>query len=463
MSDVKYDKRILATVVLEAETPWVISSGDKNVMTDSSILKDVNGFPYIPGTSIAGVLRHSIGEEKAKKFFGFKDDQNGKESNLANGSEIIFSEARILAPDGKVLDGIVDLNTIDQDWLKRFSRLPKRNHVRISDKGVAEDKGKFDEEVIYKGTRFAFDIELVASSAKDKSGYFSDVLTELGKETFRIGGGSRSGFGKVKVVSIRKREFDLRKAEGLDEYLKTPSSLNADHSTWDEVTNVTDATDGWIRYDLTLTPEDFFLFGAGFGDQEVDDISVRESFIVWENGRGRFKDGAILIPAASLKGALSHRVAFHYNAKSGTFAMKTDLNDFVNQSGNHNLAVRELFGYQDDDSEISQKRGICLFSDIIGEYRTAEKVLNHVSIDRFTGGAIDGALFSEKVIDGRDRSLEFKTSILVKKPSMNSEDFDKALDCLELALDDINRGTLSLGGGSGRGHGIFKCKWTKTE
>lgn len=459
MDIIEYDRRILAHIVIEAETPLVISSGVKSVLTDSSILKDVNGFPYIPGTSIAGVIRHCLGEDKAKLFFGFKD-KNHKNSGAPNGSRIIFSEARLVGLDGKILDGLLDLCSIDHNLISRFSKLPKRNHVRISDKGTAEDKGKFDEEVIFKGSRFAFDIELVAS-AEDRSEYFEDVLSELCKETFRIGGGSRSGFGKVKVVSILKKVYDLRQAEDLAEYLNVSSSLNADRSTWNEVAEVADVADGWIRYDLTLSPMDFFSFGAGFGDMDVDNVSVRESFIVWENGRGRFKDGAILIPAASLKGALSHRVAFHCNVKEGVFAMKTDLADFGDHSGNSNKAVRELFGYQDDDSKTS-RCGRCLFSDIIGEYETAEKVFNHVSIDRFTGGAIDGALFSEKVVYGKDRNLEFKTSILVKKQSGCSE-FSDALDCLEKSLNDIDCGTLPLGGGSGRGHGIFKCKWTKTE
>lgn len=483
MNEIIYDKRILAHVVLEAVTPLVISSGNKSVLTDSPILKDLNGFPYIPGTSMAGILRHCVGEDKAKGFFGMKDGKTVK------GSRIIISEAKMVGLDGTVLDGIVDLDTLDKDWISRFVRLPKRNHVRISDKGTAEDKGKFDEEVIYKGTRFAFDVELVASM-DDEAKYFDETLSELLKETFRIGGGSRSGFGKVKVVSLLKKEFDLRKADELDGYLKCSSSLCSDYSGWTEVAggNVSDA--GWIKYDITLTPEDFFLFGAGFGDDEVDDKAVTESYINWgdKSVKGKFIDNAILIPAASLKGALSHRVAFHYNAQHNkVYAIETDPNDFGKHCGSQNPAVKELFGYQDDDSETSQKRGICLFEDVIGKYETAEKVLNHVSIDRFTGGAIDGALFSEKVIDrkalksesktksevedslasdvvdGKDRNLEFKTSILVKKPSGKSEDFDKALDCLELALKDIDRGTLPLGGGSGRGHGIFKCKWTKTE
>lgn len=197
MSDtIIYDKRLLAHIVLEAETPLVISSGGKTALTDSAILKDINGYPYIPGTTIAGILRHCLGEEKAKDFFGLKDKKTTK------GSKIIFSEGKIVGLDGKVLDGIVNGDTI---FASRFQRLPKRNHVRLTSKGVAKDQGKFDEEVIYKGTRFAFDIEMVASGNDDQESIFNEVLNELGKDTFRIGGGSRSGFGKIRVIEIKKK------------------------------------------------------------------------------------------------------------------------------------------------------------------------------------------------------------------------------------------------------------------
>lgn len=91
--------------------------------------------------------------------------------------------------------------------------------------------------------------------------------------------------------------------------------------------------------------------------------------------------------------------------------------------------------------------------------RKKEKVFNHVSIDRFTGGAIDGALFSEKVIDGRD--LKLKTTIMVK--DTGEEGLNNALECLERALKDIDLGTLTFGGGSGRGHGTFKCSIIKNR
>lgn len=453
MSDtIIYDKRLLAHIVLEAETPLVISSGGKTALTDSAILKDINGYPYIPGTTIAGILRHCLGEEKAKDFFGLKDKKTTK------GSKIIFSEGKIVGLDGKVLDGIINDDTT---FASRFHRLPKRNHVRLTSKGVAKDQGKFDEEVIYKGTRFAFDIEMVSSGNNDQESIFNEVLNELGKDTFRIGGGSRSGFGKIKVIEIREKSLDLRQSSQLDEYLKMSSALNSKYDDWVSYESTSQASAGWIKYDLTLTPVDFFSFGSGLGDNEVDATPVKESFIKWENGRGSFKDNALLIPATSLKGALAHRVAFHYNVKHKVFAMSTPVEDFEEYTTDKNPAVRELFGYQDADE--GQKCGACLFSDIIGEYEVEEKVFNHVKIDRFTGGAMDGALFSEKVIDGKGSDLKFETSILIRKPAKESKDFDEAIDCLEKALGDIDRGTLPLGGASGRGHGIFRCEYNKSE
>lgn len=456
MSDIKYDKRIIAHIVIEAETPLVISSGGRTPSTDAPILKDVNGFPYIPGTSIAGVLRHTLGEDKARSFFGFKEDKTTR------GSEIIFSEAKLVWSDGKIMDGLIDTGSLDNSWIRRFSRLSKRNHVCLTAKGVAKDKGKFDEEVIYKGTRFAFDIEMVLSSKDNEATtHFNDTLAELRKETFRIGGGSRSGFGKVNIVSIRKKEFDLHDTNDLSEYLACTSYIT-EHPVWEEVETDKTPAHGWIRYDLTLTPIDFFSFGSGLGDNEVDDTPVRESFISWKNGSGEFKDKAVLIPASSLKGALSHRTAFHHNLRRGIFAMNVYSDDLENNSGNHNDAVRTLFGYQNmKETEVPQKCGACLFHDIIIEDGTKEKILNHVSIDRFTSGAIDGALFSEKVLYGKN--LKFTTTILVKKPASDSKEFNEAIECLELSFKDIDMGTLPLGGGSGRGHGIFNCKYKKTE
>lgn len=446
-----YDARLQAHVVLEAETPLVIGSGRKTMLTDAAILKDVNGFPYIPGTSIAGILSHALDEKTKGSFFGVK---SSSKNNDSKGSDIIFSEGKIIDLKGNVIDGISNLS--DTDFSKKFKRLPKRNHVCLTDKGVAKKAGKFDEEVIYKGCRFAFDIEMVAKSGDidSTSSFFDEVLSSLYSSTFRIGGGTRNGFGKMKVHEIKKRTLTLSNKCDLDKYLNYSSNLSSNYADWDTLKK-SSTDEGWITYELTLKPNDFFSFGAGFGDKDVDDIQVREDCIEW-NGQneGTFKE-KYLIPATSLKGAIAHRVAFYSNLKEGKYAMQILSEEFDNYSGGMNKAVGLLFGYHKDD----QRRGICIFNDLFVEKtddkeKEKEKVFNHVSIDRFTGGAIDGALFSEKVIDGRD--LELKTTIMVK--DTGEEGQNDALECLERALKDIDLGTLTFGGGSGRGHGTFKCE-----
>lgn len=449
-----YDTRLQAHVVLEAETPLVIGSGRKTMLTDAAILKDINGFPYIPGTSIAGILSHALDKETKGAFFGIKNFPKGND-NDSKGSDIIFSEGKIFDLRGNVIDGISNLS--DTVFSDKFKRLPKRNHVCLTDKSVAKRTGKFDEEVIYKGCRFAFDIEMVAKSGDIDSAnsFFDEVLSSLYSSTFRIGGGTRNGFGKMKVHEIKKRTLILSNECELDKYLNYCSNLSSSYVDWDPFKK-SSTDEGWITYELTLTPNNFFSFGAGFGDKEVDDIQVREECIEWnDQNKGTFKE-KYLIPATSLKGAIAHRVAFYSNLKEGKYAMQIPAEEFDKYSGGINKAVGQLFGYQKDKEDV--RRGICIFNDLFVEKtEIKEKVFNHVSIDRFTGGAIDGALFSEKVIDGKD--LKLKTTIMVK--DTGEEGLNDALECLERALKDINLGTLTFGGGSGRGHGTFKCKIIK--
>lgn len=452
-----YDMRMLAHIVLAAETPLAIGSGEKTELTDAAVLKDVNGLPYIPGSTIAGILSHSISPAVKGDFFGVSDFQTYGERQ-SKGSDIIFSEGMLLDENGRAVKAYDDCET---DFLSRFKSLPKRNHVCITSRGVAKEHGKFDREVVYRGSRFAFDIEMVAeSSEKERAeALFVSVLDEISSSSFRIGGGTRNGFGKVNVVQISRLTLNLRNPDELSEYLSYSSSLSGDYGKWDSF-KVSDNVSGWIKYDIKLSPVDFFSFGSGYGDKEVDDIPVSEDCIEWKNGKGVFASKKkLLIPATSLKGAISHRVAFYGNVEERKYAMDIPIEDFDLYSRNENRATALLFGYHGEStlSEKQDQRGLCVFSDIFVDY-PQEKVFNHVKIDRFTGGSMDGALYSEKAIDGR--GLTFTTFVLIQKS--DDEYFNMAVDCFEKALADIDAGTLTLGGKSGRGHGTFRCKYEKT-
>ena len=60
MSSTIYQYRTLARVLITAESPIRIGSGEKDLVTDSLVIRDSNGLPYIPGSTLAGVIRSLI-------------------------------------------------------------------------------------------------------------------------------------------------------------------------------------------------------------------------------------------------------------------------------------------------------------------------------------------------------------------------------------------------------------------
>lgn len=445
----KYTYRFLARIVIEAKTPMAVGSGEKDITTDALVATDVNGLPYIPGTAIAGVLRSMIGEETAKDFFGYQDRVKSENSK---GSEIVFTEAKILNSEGKVIDGL-KIDEIDKDpLLKEYKELPIRQHARISEKGVTVKGGKFDEQVVFAGTRFCFELEMVS----DGNNYsdFESVLSQVNNKTFRIGSGTRCGFGEIEVVEMQRAKLDLSKPNELELYLDKSSNLSEDWNGWQRDENIekeTLSTD-WQEYKLSLQPEDFFLFGSGFGDEDVDMTPVKARKVVWEDGEGRLSDKMVLIPATSVKGALSHRVAYHWNKLNEYYAGNPEA-----KVGKENFAVKTLFGSEGEKEGEGQLRGNVIFSDIIENRSVKDKILNHVAIDRFTGGAMDGALFSEKTTYVREKDKPFEMTLLVKNEMLSKKDKKNVTvgEALEVALQDICKGMLPLGGGVNRGNGIF--------
>ena len=454
----KYQYRFLARIVIEAQTPLNIGSGNKGIMTDSLVLRDVNGLPFIPGTTIAGLLRHSIQSSEEKDLLMGSKTQ---------GSPLIITEAKMLNQDGEVLDGIIGDADLESDFAGLYrQKLPIRQHVKIGHRGVTTDGGKFDEEIVVKGTRFCFEMEMLSSSIKDED-KFKELLNTLNTETFRIGSGSRSGFGEIEIVGgqCQYKMIDLTDKKQKEWYLKKSSSLSEEWQDAETISLTKPESKGWTSYTIELRPVDFMLFGSGFGNDKADMTYVRESFVDWSTNPAQVKDRehVILIPASSIKGALSHRLAFHYNRIkerfSDTLKEGEKIEDFT---GKNNEAVKAVFGSEgekDNDGKMQDKqRGNLLMSDIIRESAVTPKIMNHVSIDRFTGGAIDGALFNEETIYAKGLSFDF--GILVENSAFVDKDVKTAFEC---TLKDLCSGMLPLGGGVNRGNGCFEGTIKRNE
>lgn len=451
----KNQYRFLARIIIETKTPLNIGSGNKGIKSDSLVLRDINGLPFIPGTTIAGLLRHTLGKDE-DKYMGSQQ----------MGSPLIITEAKMFDSDGTVLDGIIPQRKLNSEFLANFRQLPIRQHAKIGHRGATVKGGKFDEEVVLKGTRFCFEMEML--SDKDDDAKFKELLDTLNSDTFRIGSGSRSGFGEIEVVDsqCQYKKINLNDSEQRKWYLKKSSSLSEEWQDAETIKlNKPDAK-GWTLYTLQLNPVDFMLFGSGLGNDKADMTFVRESFVDWSSGTAQAKnrEHVILIPASSVKGALSHRLAFHYNKIKRVFADTLKEGEKIEDHvGKNNEAVKAIFGSEGEkgiDGKMQNKlRGNVLISDIIQDAPVSPKILNHVSIDRFTGGAIDGALFNEETLYAKGQLFELK--LLVNNSAFEGKDDVKT--AFEDTLKDLCSGMLPLGGGVNRGNGCFEGTIKITE
>ena len=423
--------RKVAQIVIESSTPLKVGSGDSDVEIDSPVLKNWNGLPMIQGTSLAGVLRAAFRDDGSREHLFGKDF----------GSRVLVSHAHLVDKNGKIIYKLG--RDDDPDFLNNYDDLPVREHTAITDKGVALKGSKFDEEVVYKGSRFKFELELITDNRPNDLKLWEELLNKLTSPLFRLGSGSTKGFGEMEVKLCTVKEYEI----GID-YHSKPSSLNTIVGT--ETT--AKSSEKVLTYKIALKPADFFSFGSGFGDDEVDDVAVTERIVEWENEVGKFSNERILMPASSLKGALSHRVAFHYNKLQGVYA---DDEKVVHKEhvGENNDAVATLFGHKKESKDGIElgRKGKALFSDVFSTYdaKDAEtKIFDHVKIDRFTGGAMDKHLYNEKVIAQRDI-----WHIKIVLSSEVNGDVEKAFHA---TLDDLCKGWLPLGGMVNRGHGVFE-------
>jgi len=109
--------RYIARFVVEAATPLAVGSGNKGLTIDRLVIKDANGLPFIPGTSLAGVVRHelkrvieldtAVEKTDLKQLFGhqltpaeikIKAEEQGIEPEevvTGQGSRICFSAAHL--------------------------------------------------------------------------------------------------------------------------------------------------------------------------------------------------------------------------------------------------------------------------------------------------------------------------------------------------------------------------------
>lgn len=479
--------RYIARFLIECQTPLAVGSDAVHLEQDNPVQRDFNGLPIIPATGITGFLRSKLPDSK---MFGDDASKREKEheSEPSKGSNVIISDAYLF--DGAQVYQTLNKNGLDEDFAHHYHNLPIRPHVAIDHRGSAKDGNLFDQEVVYKGSRFKFEIRLELADQNDKA--WTNILNVFFRNDFYLGSGQYNGLGEMKVVECLERKYDL--TADLDEYLDTSVNLN-NPVNGVKIYKPSEKLNGLRQESYTISAINSFIHvGSGFGDLETDDTSYKEEYLTWSGNVPQWKE-AIVIPGTSIKGALAHRTAFYLNKSNGhtidsvidsalqqmvdqkikdyeldNFVLAESLEDLESQEkelqhilteiensemefdlfkpyvSRENEALAEIFGKPKQGLEDNGLSGKIMIRDTyITDYQ--ELLFMHNKIDRFTGGTMDTALFSEKV-------FTFQQAEFVIKGQGNILENNG----FQQALEDMLKGNLPIGGKVNKGHGIISGK-----
>lgn len=450
----------LARVTLEASSAHGIHSGQGDVTHDVLLVRDANGLPALPGSSLAGVLRSAyrqyVGAEQADRFFGYRkrDKQDGQASYLTIGWGLVHNS------NNRPVEGLHP-DPAKDDHLLAFLLNDKplvRQRVRLSHNGTAEATGKFDVTLIPAGVRYTTFISYWCDDSEESRQHWQNLLGLLSSPVLHIGHGTRSGNGHFHVVELLQSRWDLRTPAGREGFVKRPRSRAdrkglepVDNGVFGQATSAPHAPPLGLHVRLDLVAEAGWRVGGGERsisgidyEKEPDLLPQHEVRVRWKDGQAKV-DGAgqscHLLPGSALKGALRHRLAFHYRCLTGEFAGAED--PLPNPEACP--AVLQLFGHAENDKGLA---GVLGFHDMLLEGTHAMQLM-HNRIDRFTGGVINGALFSEEVL--------WQTPLTVRIAVLPGAERVDALtwQAFERTLQDLADGWLPLGANGSRGLGVF--------
>ncbi|HAT7741027.1 TPA: hypothetical protein RQK93_003637 [Vibrio vulnificus] len=442
----------VANLVIETVSPLAITSGLREAAFDTALVRDCNGLPMIPATSIAGVWSHLVekyfGREIREYWFGRASEGNDDYCR----SRFVISHGVLHDQHGQPVRGLVQPRVIDEDGVLKVcvqERPYHRERVAINDRGVAKPHAKFDQIVLPKGLRFSVQVRWEQDGAEP-------LLALWNLRQMAFGSSTRNGLGQVKLVLSDLECFDL--SEGA--HIGTRIQHYCRHAPVPENNFLAQEVVGaeHLLAQLPLQALDNWRCGSGAEllgshgrlEQQVSLITYSEPYWQWQNGQAVWQSAKAVLCGSSIKGILAHRISYHYRRHLQCWAEEISLEASPAQWEEKPAGLNHFFGYADEHDHEKSLAGIFIVDDSELEYEhTALRY--HNAIDRFTGGVRKGALYSEELLF----KPRFTLRIWLAEPLsylQSVRQFDPVFKlALESTLEDLKQGLLPFGAGSGRG------------
>jgi CRISPR/Cas system CSM-associated protein Csm3 (group 7 of RAMP superfamily) len=477
-------KHLYYRLDLELKSPLSLGSGESE-NSESDVAKDSCGKPFIPGTSLAGVMG-SIYEKLPR-------DGKGEIEKLAVKGDRIYREhifGRIAAMDDGADRNITSLITVYDAVFDRNCRAKKgpeksgddehdsatnvtptesepsmavRDGVALNAFKVAKDGAKFDYEIVETGSVFRALIEVdrggykkltdelgrspIGTSGDAVEHELENIFKALDEGRLKLGHKTTRGFGEV-AVSCKKIAFSKSNFGDWLEFDQFKESNWRNGSDFRPET--IDLTSRAFQSRREL--EDDYYLTIEVPLKQKGGLSIRQysTEVAGENGSPDYvqltlKDGHPVIPGTTWAGAFRHRVE--------TFLRKGAKTDPTLPA-----KLDEWFGKVGIRSKGRKIKSVVEFSESIiddinvqealetNQAATQWKTITRNAIDRFTGGTVSGALYTEKTyFDG-------STTLVIHL--RNDNELLKSL--IFACIRDLDAGYLAIGGLTAVGRGLFK-------
>ena len=413
--------------------------------------------PTIPGRSIRGAVRAACDiARQAMKDTGDPATQNGEAFSKENwislwGDDTDYTGKSLLDRHLRSDDSLpirqsaLTFHAVSfpkhKDSDSGESPLPRRHGVGIDrTTGAASDGALYEHEFLPRGTKF--DIRITAEGRDDETmgrdqsegipGSASSEVIELllhlirslfESEAILLGGRTGSGQGCIKVQgSDKKRQGSKEERQDSDkQYLRIvaqskgiegkrlvdvvdpltgaltegpESSKGTDSSAWAGSKPARITIDWWSPTGIFVAEDDELTKQRKEEARKKDPTAngvtepLRDPSVPWDEAQ-------LLIPGTSIRGALRSRAS---RIARTVLAAKDKLPTFTSHDLHEQIAtepnlVRYMFGS-------TEYRGAVTVHDCLSTDRKNRIEVKHNVIDRWTGGVIDGGLFTEAVYLG---------------------------------------------------------------
>lgn len=419
-------KKILIQTTVRTYSPLRIGSGKTDGITDILILKDKQGHAFIPATSLAGVLRAKAasiyGEEAAQKVFGSVADDG-------NQSLITISDITLCSEDTQTV--------IHRDGVKI-------NEIT----GVGEKGAKYDFEALDRGaegkllmevtlrqcnTDMTFFQKKIHKNAPDMYSDMAYTIADILASGIQVGALTTKGYGDIKGQQPSCYVFDFSQKKAASDWLAYLDSQTLPSAVYTGTSrqHLLGRNEFYVCASFSLQNS---LIIRDYDEESIPDQKNDDKIAAVQ----LTSDGDYVIPGTSIKGAIRQK-AFDI---------------LMTLTGNNEAAVQEkldnMMGFA-NEGKTNGKRSRFYIKDIyISKGLHAMKQTRN-RIDRFTGGTIDNALFTDIPVWQNEKNMPVIHMEFSLKDCTEAE-----AGLLLLILRELWTGNLPLGGAKSIGRGVLK-------